>query len=105
MRGTHSIMLQQIDAAVSRQCETSDVPRSLPDTEVVRRIRAGDGASFELLMRRHNQRVFRVVRSIVRDDNEAEDIVQESYVRHLRISANLVGTSDIRHLAYKNCSE
>jgi RNA polymerase sigma-70 factor (ECF subfamily) len=32
-------------------------------------------------MRRHNQRVFRVVRSIVRDDNEAEDIVQESYVR------------------------
>ena len=81
MRGTHSIMLQQLDAAVGRQCETIDVPGSLPDKEVVRRIRAGDGASFELLMRRHNQRVFRVVRSIVRDDDEAEDVVQESYVR------------------------
>ena len=74
-------MLQQLDVAVGEQRETIDVPGSLPDKEVVRRIRAGDGASFELLMRRHNQRVFRVVRSIVRDDDEAEDVVQESYVR------------------------
>lgn len=42
---------------------------------------AGDGASFEILMRRYNQRIFRVVRSIIRDDDEAEDVVQESYVR------------------------
>src|SRR5688572_21691806 len=74
-------MLQQLDAAVGRQPETLDVPGSLPDKEVVRRILAGDAASFELLMRRYNQRVFRVVRSIVRDDDEAEDVVQESYVR------------------------
>jgi RNA polymerase sigma-70 factor (ECF subfamily) len=74
-------MLQQLDAAVSRQRETVDVPGSLPDKEVVRRILAGDAASFELLMRRYNQRVFRVVRSIVREDDEAEDVVQESYVR------------------------
>jgi RNA polymerase sigma-70 factor, ECF subfamily len=81
MRGMHSIMLQQLEAAVGGQLETLDVPGSLPDKEIVRRILAGDGASFELLMRRYNQRVFRVVRSIVRDDDEAEDIVQESYVR------------------------
>jgi RNA polymerase sigma-70 factor (ECF subfamily) len=74
-------MLQQLDAVVGKQRETVDVPGSLPDNEVVRRILAGDAASFELLMRRHNQRIFRVVRSIVRDDDEAEDVVQESYVR------------------------
>jgi RNA polymerase sigma-70 factor, ECF subfamily len=72
-------MLQQ--PAAGSRLETIDTPGSLPDREVVRRIRAGDGPSFELLMRRYNQRIFRVVRSIVRDDDEAEDVVQESYVR------------------------
>jgi RNA polymerase sigma-70 factor (ECF subfamily) len=74
-------MLQQLDAVVGNQRETIDVPGSFPDKEIVRRILAGDAASFELLMRRHNQRIFRVVRSILRDDDEAEDVVQESYVR------------------------
>jgi RNA polymerase sigma-70 factor (ECF subfamily) len=74
-------MLQQIDAAAGGQRETIDVPGSMPDKEVVRRILAGDAAWFELLMRRYNQRIFRVVRSIVRDDDESEDVVQDSYVR------------------------
>jgi len=39
----------------------------LTDADVVRRVRAGDSALFEVLMRRHNQRVYRVVRSILRD--------------------------------------
>jgi RNA polymerase sigma-70 factor (ECF subfamily) len=74
-------MIQQLDAATSRQRDTLDSTGSLPDKEVVRRILAGDAASFELLMRRYNQRIFRAVRSIVPDDDEAEDVVQESYVR------------------------
>jgi RNA polymerase sigma-70 factor (ECF subfamily) len=74
-------MIQQLEAAVVKRRNSVDPPGSLPDEEVVRRILAGDAASFELLMRRHNQRIFRVVRSIVRDDDEAEDVVQESYVR------------------------
>ncbi len=53
----------------------------LSDGEAVHRVLNGDAASFELLMRRYNQRVFRVVRSIVTDDAEAEDVVQEAYVR------------------------
>jgi RNA polymerase sigma-70 factor, ECF subfamily len=53
----------------------------LTDEEVVQRIRDGDSAVFELLMRRHNQRLFRLARSIIRDDTEAEDIVQETYLR------------------------
>lgn len=52
-----------------------------PDTDLIPRILAGDTAAFELLMRRHNQRLFRIARSVVRDDGEAEDVVQEAYVR------------------------
>lgn len=51
------------------------------DDEVVRRVLAGDLVLFELLMRRHNQRVYRAVRSILRDDTECEDVMQEAYVR------------------------
>src|SRR5512142_3443463 len=52
----------------------------LPDTEVVRRVRAGETALFEILMRRHNRRVYRVARAIVKDESEAEDVMQEAYV-------------------------
>ena len=55
--------------------------RELSDEDVVARIRAGDKALFELLMRRHNQRLYRVARSILRDDAEAEDVLQDAYVR------------------------
>ena len=51
------------------------------DEEVVERVLGGAPALFEILMRRHNQRVYRVVRGIVDDDGEAEDIMQEAYVR------------------------
>src|SRR5687767_12760134 len=54
--------------------------RTLSDDEVVRRIRAGEPALFEILMRRYNQRLFRVARSIVRDEAEAEDVMQQAYV-------------------------
>lgn len=51
------------------------------DGEIVQRILQGDLALFELLMRRHNQRVYRAIRSILRDDSESEDVMQEAYVR------------------------
>lgn len=51
------------------------------DEEIVARVLDGDLAAFELLMRRHNERLYRVARSVVRDEHEAEDIVQETYVR------------------------
>jgi RNA polymerase sigma-70 factor (ECF subfamily) len=54
---------------------------SLSDDEVVRRVLAGETARFETLMRRYNARLYRVARSIVRDDGEAEDVTQEAYVR------------------------
>jgi RNA polymerase sigma-70 factor (ECF subfamily) len=54
---------------------------ALSDEEVVRRVLAGETALYEIIMRRHNQRLYRAARAIVRDPDEAEDVMQESYVR------------------------
>jgi RNA polymerase sigma-70 factor, ECF subfamily len=51
------------------------------DEEVVNRVKAGDAALFELIMRRYNQRLYRVARAILHDDAEAEDVMQDAYVR------------------------
>ncbi|HET8734629.1 MAG TPA: RNA polymerase sigma factor [Anaeromyxobacteraceae bacterium] len=53
----------------------------LPDAEIVRRVRSGDAALFEVLMRRHNPLVYRTVRSILRDEAEAEDAMQQAWLR------------------------
>jgi RNA polymerase sigma-70 factor, ECF subfamily len=53
----------------------------LSDEEVVRRVLDGETALFELIMRRYNQRLYRVARAILRDDSEAEDVMQDAYVR------------------------
>jgi len=53
---------------------------ALSDQEVVSRVLGGETALFEVLMRRHNQRVYRAARAIVRDAREAEDVIQEAYV-------------------------
>ncbi len=64
------------EAVVQRQAV-----EGLSDEDVVRKVLAGETALFELLMRRYNQRVYRVARGIVRDDAEAEDVMQDAYVR------------------------
>ncbi len=53
----------------------------LTDEEVVARVLSGDKPLFELIMRRYNQRLYRVARAILRDDSEAEDVMQDAYVR------------------------
>jgi RNA polymerase sigma-70 factor (ECF subfamily) len=55
--------------------------KDLSDIEVAQRIAAGDRDELRLLMRRYNQRLYRTARSILKDDAEAEDAVQESYLR------------------------
>lgn len=51
------------------------------DEEVVERVKAGDTALYEIIMRRYNQRLYRVARAILHDDAEAEDVMQDAYVR------------------------
>lgn len=55
--------------------------RQKTEAALVGSILAGNAQAFESLMRQHNRRLFRVARSIVHDDGEAEDVVQEGYVR------------------------
>ena len=50
------------------------------DAELVRRVVQGDVAAFELVMRQHNRRLFRLARAMLRDDAEAEDALQEAYL-------------------------
>src|SRR4051812_7288540 len=60
---------------------------ALSDQEVVARVIEGQTALFEVLMRRYNERIYRAARSIVRDEDEAEDVMQQAYVNayaHLR---------------------
>ncbi len=52
-----------------------------PDEEVVRRVLAGETALYEIIMRRYNQRLYRVARAILRSDTDAEDVMQDAYVR------------------------
>jgi RNA polymerase sigma-70 factor (ECF subfamily) len=59
----------------------------LPDEQVVSQVLAGQTALFEVLMRRYNERLYRAARAILRDDREAEDVIQQAYVNaysHLR---------------------
>ncbi|MBL8995247.1 MAG: RNA polymerase sigma factor [Spirochaetia bacterium] len=51
----------------------------LTDEACVARILTGEKALYELLMRRHNARLFRIGRSILKDADEAEDLMQETY--------------------------
>ena len=55
-----------------------------PDAELARRVAQGDPAAFEALMRRYNRALFRTARAILRDDAEAEDALQEAYLRAYR---------------------
>ncbi len=55
-------------------------PVTLSDEDIVTRVLAGETALFEVLMRRHNEQVYRAARAILRDEREAEDVVQEAYV-------------------------
>ena len=52
----------------------------MSDDEVVRRVRDGETALFEVLMRRYNQRLYRIARAVVKDEHEAEDVMQQAYV-------------------------
>ncbi len=60
---------------------TPSAPMSmLPDAEIVKRVRAGERGLFEILMRRHNQRIYRAARAVMKDEHEVEDVMQQAYV-------------------------
>jgi RNA polymerase sigma-70 factor, ECF subfamily len=63
------------------------------DEQVIQRVLAGEAGLYEIIMRRYNQRLYRVVLAILRDDSEVEDVMQEAYVRAYRYLAQFEGRS------------
>lgn len=71
-----------------------DTPaQHLSDMEIVQRILANEESAFELLMRRYNRPLYRTARSILKDDAEAEDALQESYILAYRALGKFRGES------------
>lgn len=52
----------------------------LTDEVIVARVREGETALYEILVRRHNQRLYRTIRAILRDDRNVEDVMQQAYI-------------------------
>jgi RNA polymerase sigma-70 factor (ECF subfamily) len=67
----------------------------LPEDELVAAARRGDRAAFRSIMQRCNQRLFRIARAVVRDDAEAEDVLQEAYTRAFAAIASFRGEAGI----------
>jgi RNA polymerase sigma-70 factor (ECF subfamily) len=65
----------------SASSQTAEAPiTTLSDADIVKRVRAGDCALFEILMRRHNQRLYRTARAVLKDEDEVEDVMQQAYI-------------------------
>ena len=66
---------------------------ALSDEEVVERVLAGETELYEVVMRRYNTRLYRVTRAILRNDGEAEDVMQDAYVRAFQHLQQFAGRS------------
>ncbi|MGE5159754.1 MAG: RNA polymerase sigma factor [Gemmatimonas sp.] len=71
------------------------LPLSIGDTELVRRAIARDEAAVRAILQANNRRLFRIARGILRNDSEAEDVVQETYVRALTHLEGFRGDSSL----------
>jgi RNA polymerase sigma-70 factor (ECF subfamily) len=70
-------------------------PDALGDAELVALARRKEGDAFRTIMQRHNRRLYRIARAVVRNDSEAEDVVQEAYVRAFTNLAEFRGDSSL----------
>jgi RNA polymerase sigma-70 factor (ECF subfamily) len=73
--------------------ETAPIPAPPTDEELARRVAGGETALFEVLLRRHDQRVYRTVRAILRDEDEAEDAMQQAWIAAYLHLADFEGTA------------
>jgi RNA polymerase sigma-70 factor (ECF subfamily) len=71
------------------------VSDKLSDAELVRRIAAQDHEAFRVLMKRHNQMLYRAARSVLKNEAEAEDAVQEAYMQAYRAMGHFRGDAKL----------
>ncbi len=63
------------------------------DEEIVARVQEGEIALYEVLMRRHNQRLYRAVRGVLRNESDIEDILQDAYLAAFEALGGFEGRS------------
>lgn len=68
---------------------------TLAEGELARRAAAGDAAAFRVIMERNNARLYRVARAVLRNEGEAEDVVQEAYLRAFAKLASFRGEASL----------
>ena len=66
------------------------------DSELLERARQGDASAFDMLIRRHDKHLYRIARSVLPDDAEAEDAVQETFIRAFTGLRNFRGAASLR---------
>jgi RNA polymerase sigma-70 factor (ECF subfamily) len=69
--------------------------QEIDDATLASRVLAGDSAAFELVMRRHNRRLYRLARAMLRDSAEAEDALQDAYLAAFQAMANYRGEASL----------
>lgn len=67
----------------------------IDDASLAARVLAGDTAAFELVMRRHNRRLYRVARAMLRDAADAEDALQDAYLSAFQAMGNFRGEASL----------
>jgi len=73
----------------------SDVTLAVGETKLVERAKSGDQSAFCTIMEQHNRRLYRLARAVMKDDTEAEDVVQETYLRAFSNFAQFRGESSL----------
>jgi RNA polymerase sigma-70 factor, ECF subfamily len=68
---------------------------AIGETDLLRLARQNDGRAFRIIVRRNNRRLYRVARAVLGDDGEAEDAVQEAYLRAFTHLAEFRGDASL----------
>jgi RNA polymerase sigma-70 factor (ECF subfamily) len=79
---------------LSKIVQTQDLA-AIPEDRLVALARAGDTRAVRFIIQAHNRRLYRVARAVLRDDDEAEDVVQETYVRAFAALTGFRGSSSL----------
>jgi RNA polymerase sigma-70 factor, ECF subfamily len=75
--------------------QRNDGTLAVDERNLVERAKSGDQSAFRAIMEQHNRRLYRVARAVMKDDTEAEDVVQETYIHAFSNLANFRGDSSI----------
>ena len=59
----------------------------MKEEEIIEQIKKGEKQLYELIMRKYNQKLYRIARAILKNDSDAEDILQDTYLKAFEISA------------------